>query len=120
MQKLLWLWESKSFQRKLPVFKRKLAEDGRASFSASYVKILFCRNGTVEALSNKIMVKDKLIMTLIDSGSNVNLLSDTFYQQLRELSQIRVCNKNIIATNNGKMPVKSSTAIHVQFQKTYT
>ena len=45
------------------------------------------------------------------SGSSLNILSDTLYQQLGELSQIRVGNKKIIAANNGKMPVKGSTAI---------
>ena len=52
-------------------------------------------------------------MALIDSGSSVNLLSETLYQQLGEPSQIRVCNKNIIAANNGKMPVKGSTAFGI-------
>ena len=74
-------------------------------------------NSPVEALFAKIMTKDKLIKALIDSGSSVNPLSDTFYQQSREPSQIRVCNKNIIAANNGKMPVKGSTAIQVQLHK---
>ena len=41
----------------------------------------------------------------------------THYQQLGEQSQIRVCNKNIIAANNGKMPVQGSTAIPDQLQK---
>ena len=100
----------------MPVFKRELAEDGRASFSASYVKTLRGGNIPVEALFAKIMIKYKLRMALIDSGSSVNLLSDTRYQQLGEPSQ-RVCNKNIIADNNGKMPVKGSTAIQVQLQK---
>ena len=109
--------DSKSFQTKLPVFKREIAEDGRVSFSASYVKTLPGRNSPVEALFAKTMIKDKLIKALIDSGSSVNLLSDTIYQQLGETSQIRVCNKNIIADNNGKMPVKGSTAIQVQLQK---
>ena len=71
----------------------------------------------MEALFAKIMIKDKLIKALIDSGISVYLLSDTFYQQLREPSPIRACNKNIIAANNGKMPVKGSTAIQVQLQK---
>ena len=104
------MWESKSFQTKLPVFKRELAENGRASFSASY------GNRPVEALLAKIMIKDKLIKTVIDSGSSVNLLSVTLYQQLGELSQTRVCNKNIIAANNEKMPVKGSTTIQIQLQ----
>ena len=56
-------------------------------------------------------------MALIDGGSGVNLLSDTPYHPLGKPSQIRVCNKNIIAANNGKMPVKVSTAIQVQLQK---
>ena len=46
------------------------------------------------------------------SGISVNLLTHTLYQQVGEPSQIRVCNKNI-AANNGKMPVKGSTAIQV-------
>ena len=74
-------------------------------------------NSPVEALFAKIKIKDKLIKALIDSGSSVNLLGDTLYQQLGEPSQIRVCKKNIIAANNAKMPVKGSTAIHVQLQK---
>ena len=44
-------------------------------------------------------------MALIDSGSSVNIISDTFCKQLGEPSQIRMCNKNIIAANNGKMLV---------------
>ena len=78
----LWMWESKLFQKKLPVFKRALAEDGRASFSASYVITLRGGHSPVEALFAKIMIKDKLIMALNDSGSNINFLSDTLYQQL--------------------------------------
>ena len=72
MQELLRMWESKSFQRKLPVFKQELDEDGRVSFSASYVKTLRFRNIPVEPLFAKVMLKDKLIMALIDSGSSVN------------------------------------------------
>ena len=34
-----------------------------------------------------------------------------------EPSQIRTCNKNIIAANNGKMPIIGSADIHVQLQK---
>ena len=34
-----------------------------------------------------------------------------------EPSQFRVCNKNIIAANNGKTPVNGSTAVQVQLQK---
>ena len=101
----------------IPVFKQELAEDGRASFSASYVKTLRGGNSPVEALFAIIMIKDKLIKALIDSGSSVNLLSDTLYQQLCEPSQIRVCNKDIIAANNGKMPVKGSTDVQVRLQK---
>ena len=70
------MWESKSLQTKLPVFKRELAEDGKDSISAGCVKILRRGNSPVEVLLAKIMMKDKLIMTLIDSGSSVNLLSD--------------------------------------------
>ena len=66
------MWESKSFQSKLPIFKQELAEDGRASFSASYVKILRCGSCPLRALFAKIMIKDKLIMALIDSGSSVS------------------------------------------------
>ena len=44
----------------------------------------------MEALFTKIMIKDKQLMTLIGSGSPVNLLSDTLYQQLGEPSQISV------------------------------
>ena len=64
------MWESKSLQTKLPVFKRKLAEDSRASFSVSYVKILRGGNSPVEALFAQITIQDKLIMTLTDSGHN--------------------------------------------------
>ena len=62
-------------------------------------------NSPVEALFAKTMIKDKLIMALIDSGSSVNFISDTLYKQLGEQSQIRMCNKNIIAANKGKMPL---------------
>ena len=62
----------------------------------------------------KIMIKDILMMALIDVGSSVNLISDTLYRQLREPSQIK---KNIIAANNGKIHINVSTAIRVQLQK---
>ena len=102
MQELFWMWESESFQAKLPVLKQELAEDGRALFSASYVKVLRGGNSPVEALLAKLMVKYELIMALIDSGSIVNLVSGPIYQPLGELSHIRVCNKNIIAADNEK------------------
>ena len=63
------------------------------------------------------MIKDILIMALIDGGSSVNLISDTLYKQLRKPSQIIMCKKNIIAANNGKMHINGSTAIRVQLQK---
>ena len=109
--------ERKSLQTKLSVFKRELAGNGRASFSAGYVKTLRGGNRPVEALFAKIMIKGKLIMALIDSGSSVDFISDTLYKQLGEPSQIRMCNKNIIAANNGKMPIMGSTDIQVQLQK---
>ena len=84
--------EPESLQTKLSVFKRELAGNGRASFSAGYVKTLRGGNSPVEALFAKIMIKDKLIMALIDSGSSVNIISDTLYKQLGEPSQIRMCN----------------------------
>ena len=117
MQKLFRMWEPKSLQTKLSVFKRKLAGNGRTSFSAVYVKTFRGGNSPVEAFFAKIMIKDKLIMALIDSGSSVNIISDTLYKQLRQLSQIRMCNKNIIAANNGKMPIMVSADIQVQLQK---
>ena len=58
------------------LFKRELAEDGRASFSTSYVKKLHFRNSPVKDLFANIMI-DKLIMALIDSGSSVYLLENT-------------------------------------------
>ena len=61
----------------MPVLKRKLVEDGGASFSASYIKTLHGGNSPVEALFAKIMIKDTMIMALIDTGSSVLLLSDT-------------------------------------------
>ena len=98
-------------------FKRELAEDGEASFSARYVKFLRGGNCPVEALFVKKLIEDKLIWALVYSGSSVSLLSDTIKQQLGVPSQIRVCNKNIIAANNGKMPVTGSTAFQIQLQK---
>ena len=74
-------------------------------------------NSPVEALFAKITIKDKLILAMIESGSSVNLLNDTLYQQQGEQSQIRVCIKNVITANNGKMRVKRSTAIHVQLKQ---
>ena len=71
----------------------------------------------VEALFAKIMIKDKLIMALIDCASSVNIISNTLYKQLGEPIQIRMCYKNIIAANNGKMPVMGSADIQVQLQK---
>ena len=58
-----------------------------------------------------------MIMALIDSGSGVNLLSNTSYQQLGKLNHIRVYNKNIKAANIGKIPVKWSKAFHARLQK---
>ena len=111
------MWEPKSLQTKLSVFKPELAGNGRASFSACYVKTLRGGNSPVEALFAKIMIKNKLIMALIDSGSSVNIISDTLYKQLGEPSQIRMCNKNIIAANNGKMPIMGSADIQIQLKK---
>ena len=111
------MWEPKSLQTKLSVFKRELAGNGRASFSTCYVKILRGVNSPVEALFAKIMIEDKLITALIDSGSGVNIISDTLYTQLGEQSQIRMCNKNLIAANNGKMPIMGSADIQFQLQK---
>ena len=110
------MWELKSLQTKLSVFKRELAGNGRASFSAGYVKTLRGGNSPVEAFP-KIMIKDKLIMALIDSGSSVNFVIDTLYKQLGEPNQIRMCNKNIITANNGKMPIMGSADFQVQLQK---
>ena len=45
--------ESKSFQTKLSVLKPELAEDGRASFSAGYVKTLLGGNSPVDVLCEK-------------------------------------------------------------------
>ena len=73
-------------------------------------------NSPVESLFAKIMIKDKLIIALIDSVSSVNIISDTLYKQLGESSQFRMCNKKIIAANNGKMPVMVSADIQVQLQ----
>ena len=108
--------QPKSLQTILSVFKRELAGNGRASFSAGYVKTLRRGNSPVEALFAKILIKDKLIMALIDSGSSVNIISDTLYKQLGEPSQIRMCNKNIIAATNAKMPVMGSADIQVPLQ----
>ena len=44
-------------------------------------------------------------------GSSANIISDTLFKQLGELSQIRMCNKNVIAANNG------TADIQVQLQK---
>ena len=71
------------------------------------------RNSPVEALLARIMLKNKLIVALTDSGSSVNLLSDTLYQEIGKPSQRK---KNIIAAKNGKMPLEGSTAIHAQLQ----
>ena len=111
------MWEPKSFQTKLSVFKRELAGNGRASFSAGYAKILRGGNSPVEALFANIMMKDKLIIALIDCRSSVNIISDTLYKQLGEPSQIRMCIKNIIAANNGRMPIMGSADIQIQLQK---
>ena len=108
---------AQSLQTKLSVFKQELAGNGRASFSACYVKTLRGGNSPVEALFAKIMMKDKLMMALIDTGSSANTISDSIYKQLGEPSQIRMCNKNIIAASNGKMPIMGSADIQVQLQK---
>ena len=81
--------DSKSFQTKLPVFEQQLAEDVGASISASYVKVLRGGSSPVEALFAKIMIKDKLILVLVDSVKSVDPLSKTLYQQLAEPSQIK-------------------------------
>ena len=111
------MWELKSLQTKLSVFKRELAGNSRASFSTGYVKNLGGGNSPVEALFAKKMIKDILIMALIDSGRSVNTISDTLYKQMGEPSQIRMCNKNIIAANNGKMHIMGLADIQVQLQK---
>ena len=67
------MWESKSFQTNLAIFKRELAEDGRDSFLVGNVKKLPGGSSPVEALFAKIMIQDKLIMALIYSGSNASL-----------------------------------------------
>ena len=67
------MWESKLFQTNLAIFKRELAEDGRASFLAGNVKKLLGGSSPVETLFAKIMIQDKLIMALIYSGNNANL-----------------------------------------------
>ena len=90
------MWEYKSLQTKLPVFKRELAEDGRASFSLSYVETLSGGNSPVEFLFAKATIKGKLIMALIESGSSVNFLNDTHNRAGLE------CAKNMIAANNEK------------------
>ena len=106
------MWEPK-----LSVFKGELAGNGRASLSAGCVKTLRGGNSPVEALFAKTMIKDKSIMALIDSGSSVNIIKDTLYKQLGEPSQIRMCNKNIIAANNEKMSIMGSADFQVQLQK---
>ena len=73
------MWKFKSFQTKLTVFKRELAEDGRASFSASYLKTLRGGNSSVEVLFAKIMIKKTDKGLLFDSGSSVHCLNDTLY-----------------------------------------
>ena len=80
------MWQPKLLQTKLSLFKRELAGNGRASFSTGYVKTLRGGNSPVEALFAKIMIKDKLIMALIDSGSSFSIISGTLYKQLGELS----------------------------------
>ena len=75
------MWDPISLQTKLSVVKRELAGNGRASFSAGYVKTLRGGNSPVEVLFAKNMIKDKLILALIDSGSSVNIISDTLYKQ---------------------------------------
>ena len=89
-----------SFPTKYSSFERDLAKYGSASVSLGYV------TSPVGALFVKVKIEDKLEMALIDCGSSVNLVSDTIYTQLREPSQIRMFDKNIIAANNGKMPVE--------------
>ena len=90
MQELFLMRESKSFQTNLSVSKHELAEDGRALFSAGYVKTLHGRNNPLKALFAKTMIKDKLIMALIGNGSSFDLSIDTFYHQLGEPEQIRL------------------------------
>ena len=87
--------------------------------SANYVKTLCGGISPDEALFAKIMIQEKLIIVLIDGGSSVNLLGNKLYQQLGEPSQIRVCNKNIIAADSGKMPVKVVNSYSSPTSKTY-
>ena len=67
------MWESKSIQTKLPVFKEiaPIAEDGRASFSVRYVKIFPGQNSPVEALFAKLIMNEKLIMALIECAIKI-------------------------------------------------
>ena len=113
MHKSFRKWKPKSIQIKLSVFKRLTAEDARASFSTGYAKILRGPNIPVDALFEKLKITDTLIKALIDSGISVNLKIFTLYKQLEN---IYYAIKNIIAANNGKIPVKRPTAIRVQPQ----
>ena len=78
------------------------------------MKTLLGRKRPLEALSAQIMIKDKLLMGLTGGGKVLIFSCGTIYQQLREPSQIRVCNKNILASYNGKMFSKGSTTIKIQ------
>ena len=71
----------------------------------------------MKGLFAKLMIRDKLIMTLTDSGSSVNLINDPPYEQPGEQIQIIMCKKHIIVVNNGKLSVKGPIAIRVQLQK---
>ena len=53
LQEKFRMWEPKSFETKLSVYKRELTDDSSASLSAGYVKTLRGRNSPVEALFAK-------------------------------------------------------------------
>ena len=110
MQEWFQMLEPKKIGMKSSNFKRDLTEDGTASISAGYLKTLRGGNNPAEPFFAEIMIKDKLIMALTDSGNSFHLISGTYYKQLVEPSYIIVCKKiiekNIIKYNNEKKPIK--------------
>ena len=63
------------------------------------------------------LIRNKLLKTIIDIISSVNIISEPLLKQIGQPNEIIVCNKDVIAANQWKVPVKWPTIIQVKNQK---
>ena len=63
------------------------------------------------------LTRNKLLKTIIDIISSVIIISEPLLKQIGQPNQIIVWNKDVIAANKWKMPVKWPTFIQVKIQK---